>query len=521
MVSADLRWYCQDMRRIICAVLILVCLLPGGMLAWRYRAMAHLGWLDDDGIYAVTAKALAEGRGYVLDHLPASPPQTKYPPLYPAYLALFWRGGMPVLLAAQYALLPLLATLAWFWWRRQGFGLPVSTAMASFLVLNPFTIALSASLMSEVLFTCLLLASVLCARRPGLSGLLGGLAYLTRIVALPLLAAAPLLYWLRGDRRAALRFVPGMAPWVAGWHAWCFLHRSSSPDPVAAYYTNYLGVWFANLTWVDVPSLLYANGAALLAALSGLFTFGAGEDKFSALVFRLFAFASVAGCLRLIRRNGLDPLYLYGLGLTALLAVWNYPPHERFVWPLLPLLLAGLACELASFRQMVVQAFRGGKRLPAVICGCAASCLIVVAVGRNAVALWHDVPMTFASVARAEPARRSASTWLRGHLDPQSRLATSNGAKTYLDSGFRGYTPRVPTRFYHRDDRAAFVDYFRRLPEFARENHLSYILITPDEFRLDLKAAEAKSVRSALAARTDLTRLYADGDNVVYRVEPR
>src|SRR5262245_4336698 len=49
------------------------------------------GAFEDDGIYVVTAKALAEGRGYRRLDLPGEPLQTKYPPLYPFVLSLIWR----------------------------------------------------------------------------------------------------------------------------------------------------------------------------------------------------------------------------------------------------------------------------------------------------------------------------------------------------------------------------------------------------------------------------------------------
>ncbi|MEJ2226347.1 MAG: hypothetical protein P8X49_14555 [Syntrophobacterales bacterium] len=48
------------------------------------------GVLIDDGIYVTTAKALATGQGYRLINLPGEPLQTKYPPIYPALLALVW-----------------------------------------------------------------------------------------------------------------------------------------------------------------------------------------------------------------------------------------------------------------------------------------------------------------------------------------------------------------------------------------------------------------------------------------------
>lgn len=483
--------------------------------------MAHLGWLDDDGIYAVTAKALAEGQGYVLTHVPGTPPQTKYPPLYPLYLSLWWGGGFPALLGAQVALLPVLAALAWGWWRRQGFGVGVCAAMAGFLVLNPFSVVLGLSLMSEVLFTCLLLASVLCRRRAVVSGVLAGLAYLTRVVALPLLAAAPLSYWLKGDRRAALRFVLGMAPFIAAWYGWRHAHRSYSPDSVAAYYTDYVGLWLASMTWADVPALLYKNASALLAAMSGLFTFGGGEGEIATLVFRLFSFASIAGCVRMVRRNGGDALVFYGAGLAALLVIWNYPPHERFVWPLLPLLLAGFAAEMTNFSALAVQSFRAGRRTAAVVLSLGAGCLVAVAAGRNAVALWRDLPAGFTAEVHAGPAREAASLWLREHVDRRAKVAAWNGAQTYFDTGLRGYTPRVPTLLFYRDDRAGFTAYFRALPEFARANRLSYILVTPDDFRGHLSVGEAAQVKASLALRKDLTRLYNNGGFVIYRVEPR
>jgi len=49
------------------------------------------GLYHDDGIYVITAKSLAEGKGYRLIQLPGAPRQTKYPILYPAILAVIWK----------------------------------------------------------------------------------------------------------------------------------------------------------------------------------------------------------------------------------------------------------------------------------------------------------------------------------------------------------------------------------------------------------------------------------------------
>lgn len=49
-----------------------------------------LGFYHDDGVYAVTAKALSEGKGYRIISLPGSPVQMTYPVFYPAVLSIVW-----------------------------------------------------------------------------------------------------------------------------------------------------------------------------------------------------------------------------------------------------------------------------------------------------------------------------------------------------------------------------------------------------------------------------------------------
>src|SRR6266851_9436610 len=74
----------------------LVCLLLAGVMiaaCGRHIFDPRCGEYHDDAIYVSTAKALADGEGYRLAHLPGAPPQTKYPPLYPALLALLWKLG--------------------------------------------------------------------------------------------------------------------------------------------------------------------------------------------------------------------------------------------------------------------------------------------------------------------------------------------------------------------------------------------------------------------------------------------
>jgi hypothetical protein len=43
-------------------ILLISGLVSSGLVAWRYRHIPHFGRFDDDAVYVVCAKALAEGR---------------------------------------------------------------------------------------------------------------------------------------------------------------------------------------------------------------------------------------------------------------------------------------------------------------------------------------------------------------------------------------------------------------------------------------------------------------------------
>src|SRR6266849_5220060 len=77
-------------RWFVCGILGLALAGLAVVYIAAFRAQP-VGLFHDDGIYAVTAKALAEGRGYRIISLPDQIPQTKYPILFPALLAGIWK----------------------------------------------------------------------------------------------------------------------------------------------------------------------------------------------------------------------------------------------------------------------------------------------------------------------------------------------------------------------------------------------------------------------------------------------
>ena len=99
-----------------------------------------IGSFDDDGVYAVLGKAIAEGKGYHSLHLVGNPVQVKYPPGWPAVLALLWRitGSADGLLRAVQWLNPLaVAVTAGLLWSRARRARQVEWGLGVLLILVP------------------------------------------------------------------------------------------------------------------------------------------------------------------------------------------------------------------------------------------------------------------------------------------------------------------------------------------------------------------------------------------------
>jgi hypothetical protein len=180
-----------------------------------------VGLFHDDGVYLVTAKALAEGKGYRIISLPGEIPQTKYPFLFPAALSLIWRTfpDFPRNIHLLKAL-PLLCALLWFALSyKLLIRLKANSTEAFWIVLltaAPLVIFLSTNLMSEPLFGLLFTAALLSAHAVEHSesdalawaaGSLSALAFLTPTAGIALLIAIPLAFLIQRRFGAASRFL--------------------------------------------------------------------------------------------------------------------------------------------------------------------------------------------------------------------------------------------------------------------------------------------------------------------------
>lgn len=323
-----------------------------GALAWIYGtalAAPAVGMFHDDGLYAVTAKALATGGGYRILSLPGAPAQTKYPFLFPALLAAVWKA-FPRFPAnvLWLKLVPFACALAWgvlayHWLRHETASPSTARALAGLLTVSPWVLFLATTLLSETLFAAFLTAALVLLGRVergaggwktviGAAGLASG-AFLTRTAGIAVIGAGALVLAIRGGRRRAGVFLlistVLCAPWIG---------RQIRQGFSESYYsaTNYAD-WniVFHFTLAEKARILGEN--LLRALVSPAFLMGVAPTGWGALFGMAAGALVVAGFVRRLRA-GLRAAEILTVLYGAVVLGWAWPPL-RFIAPLLPLLL--------------------------------------------------------------------------------------------------------------------------------------------------------------------------------------
>jgi hypothetical protein len=514
--------------------IVLLALAPAAHLAWVARDMPHFGHLHDDSIYFVCAKSIAEGHGYRILSLPAEPFQTKYPPLWPLILAGIWKldprfpENLHWGMALAWPMLPLFLALAWRWFRRAGSSGGTSVALCCMLALSPWIVFLSTTLESELLFCAVLLAALLAAGRASrntwlalAAGILAAAAYLIKTAALPLVVAAPLWLALRRRYRAALVFLCAMLPGIAWWTFWVWGHLSPARDIVTLYYTNYLGYRTSVMDWHDLPLLIWKNLDAMCSAIAGLLIFDLGNTPWGMHLSRLLAIACVAGTVRLARRRGITPYHWFAAAYLAVLLIWHFPPTERLLLPVFPLLLAGLAAELANLTSVIRKSWARKMSDRAVAAGMAVAlgALACLAVARNADAIFRQLPGIVGQHRTVLASNRAAFAWIALHL-PEGAFYAYDDPVFFLYTGRHAASMPDASMPFYRQDRSATLQPFRHMPAFAREQHLDYLLFTAADFYRAPEQVRAEAQR-ILAREPAFESVYRSPLSSVYRLAPR
>ncbi len=326
-----------------------------------------VGHFVDDAHYVTLAKALREQRAYRTINLPDAPAETKYPPGYPALLALAWspeRSDAANLDALRWVNVALLgsvaAALAALLVALFGVHPAVGAAVPVIGLLHPRTAALWTVPLSEPL-ALLLVASglVLTARDRGRLGTVALLAATyVRSLSAAFLLAAVIVRWRRRDPRIAgdaVLAALGLLPWVV----WQLVHRSAVPEALYGLYGSY-GAWYLDgmaRDWVTMAFRVPAENAwAVLRELGGRLV---GRGWLPGLVV-----AAMGGAVgwRLWAVRARAPVATLGLLVYgAVVLLWPFPP-DRFIaaiWPLILVLLAGSLSRHAAWVALLALAVAG------------------------------------------------------------------------------------------------------------------------------------------------------------------
>jgi len=507
---------------------LLAAVAPSAWLAWTWRTAPHAGIYHDDGLYLVTARALAEGRGYRIESLPGEPFQTKFPPVFPLLLSLAWRWGgslertLPVAMAFVWAMLPAMVGLSWLLYRDEGVSRRARLGLCLFLALNPVSVMFATLLMSELTFTALLIAALVCAGRgrAALAGALGGAAFLTRSAGLPLLVTLPAVYaWKRDWRKACAAFAT-MLPAVAGWQIWCAVARVPGADPLTQYYTNYFGFYVLDVTPGELPSLAWVNVGSVVKGIGELLIFDESQTMISLTLARLLTVAAVAGAIRLARNGRFVHYSAFAVLYIVQFLAWNYPPNSRFLLPLLPLLAVAILEELGKFTALLKASFRKpgiADKAAAVLAGLLLALTAGYAVERAHYGIFRFLPDAYTIQSGALRVRLPAIDWIRKNTPPTARIVSNGDPMVFLRTGRQGHKFPVPPGLYRRGDRAEFSRFYRRLPEIARAWGFEYVLLAPDDYMMDMPAMTVPSLRAVLEDRARFEPAFRKGDVAVYR----
>lgn len=206
----------------------LVLVLSAGFVTGAFVPAPHTG--GDNAAYLTLGYSLVQDGSYTELFDPARPPHTKYPPVFPALLALLMLGGARTWTAFKMvAVLSTLAGVAFtYLWAERRLGALRAAAVALLLAAASSVVYYSHWILSDPTFMALTLLSLWALERSDGEGAAGGwlalgvaaagLAYFTRSAGLPLVVA--LWAWLALRKRwralagSALALGLPMALWL-------------------------------------------------------------------------------------------------------------------------------------------------------------------------------------------------------------------------------------------------------------------------------------------------------------------
>jgi hypothetical protein len=512
----------------------------------------YFGMSEDDSIYLSSAKALSEGKGYILPSVPGAPPATKYPILYPWLLSWVWRWNpsFPANLADAVAVtlsfgLGYLSLTFLFLRRFKGIGEAEALFLTAFCALHPIVLLYSSSILSDIPFAAVTLGAMLIAdgaiRREGNSvaaaygGVLVGLSILLRIFGIPVAAGILVAGVARRAWRQLFIFCGCVAPFFAVL-AWRIVFPAVVTPPAIskagasslgwtltwAYYTSYLSVWQIGFRTRHIFWTMLGNNAlsVLLRGPANYFLFpGLIQDTLGGRVLVVLTTAAiVAGVVKQAHHYGWKPIHYALPFYLAAIVFWPYPITDRFLLPFLPLFAAGLWLEGKHILKMIVATLSSRGALADKLI--AVTIALLIAAFSCAVA-WNYMGGSRKLIkeearnrASLIPAKRSAYEWLLRSTSPDARVIAYEDASVYLYAGRSSMRPVAftPAALHDPELLEEIVAHMGDVPEAIGAQ---FWMISDDDFGLEWPQATSDARDYEVRLRNALPEVFRSEDGRV------
>jgi hypothetical protein len=536
-----------------------ICLAGTLVLFLFYLARLHpanwFGRYSDDAVYFSSAKALAEGRGYIIPSLPGNPPQTKYPVLYPWLLSAVWKCNpsfpsnlaLAVCLTAFFSCWFLVAAFELLR-KLKGVGDWPALAIIVFCSFEPHFVLFSGSILSDLPFMALAVTAALVAdgavradgqlALAGFAGALAGLSMMMRSIGAAVVAGILVAALLRRSLRQMAAFCLVAAPFCAAafWPArpslgsrgsgWAAGTALPGWQQTFFYDTSYLKMWRVcvpnfHVFWAMLRTNLVQ---AVLAPAAYLLSPTLHIDR-GWVMNALGAFVgvlSLAGLLRQARGQEWKPIHFIFVFYLAVVLLWNYPIMDRFLLLFLPFFIMGLWIEGMRLSALVFAKLRSaGPAGERVLAGIVAAGLAAM-VGAMA---WNCV-VGYRPQLKSISAERAGITlqtlpvyaWIREHTASEAVIVAAEDTTLYLYTNRQAVVPiAFSTEYVYTGDHGSLERDLGHITDTAVALGACYWLTSQNDFEmLDFPTTEAEDRVAQLTAGLPEVSRSPDGQTRLY-----
>lgn len=487
---------------------LLVLVLIGLPIGWIYylRLDDVIGQVRDDAWYVLLAKSLATGQGYQLISSPISDILPSYPPAFPFLLSLLFRllpataEHLFLLKWVSIAAAIMIGVVTYFYLARFS-TLPTHLALAAataVMFMPAFVFLATSTVMSECVFTLGQMVTVFIIERAvrqavpnkggrywAGAGILAAFTFLTRSVAVTLVAAIVIYLLKEQQRKAALIFVGCFVVVIAPWLFYARLHAPTVEQKQMhggyILYSYSEQLWMKRAgdtesgkeTWRDLPNRVRKNiynivahdlcGIVLPSALrepaesgeevlglgeiGGLRSPSMGQVGATQVISLVLAALALVGLINVARqRISLAEILL--VCSLSLIVIWPWLTF-RFLLPLAPFLLHYILQGLATLSRWMksAKAFTDEWALPRVFMLC-----VLALYGYDHWGYLKQIRQAPETIPwRAEFNEVKATLdWARDHLPPDAIVAANNPPQFFLYTGRKAVTSSDPQENWER-----------------------------------------------------------------------